>query len=453
MTDRGQAWQEHFKQHSVSVEAAIANINPGDRIWISLGQQVGVLTAALIGHAKPDTDPIWVTVAVGESLDWYVGDIVDQIRYNVLFGSVGTRDAINDFRADFTPWWIWGGHKSRDENRPGAEPIDVSLIRVTPPNARGWCCIGNTHWDVLKTTRMARTVIAVVSDLVPQTFGDTWIHASQIDWFVDNSADELAEAARFHDLVKLMLAGPVAPADVAMAAHVASLVNDGDTVQVGTGSTTSAIVKAGALANKNDLGYFAELTVPGLVDLARQGVINGSRMATHPGKFVTTMAGMLPDETAFIDQNPMFEFYSVDYMHDPAVIARNDNMVAINNALSIDLTGQIAAGNIGPRIWSGTGGQLAYAMGAFLAKGGRSITVLPSTNSDGSLSRIVAQFPAGQIVTVPRDIADIVVTEHGVAHLLNKTQRQRAEQLISIAHPDHRPELTRQAAELYGLGR
>ena len=138
-------------------------------------------------------------------------------------------------------------------------------------------------------------------------------------------------------------------------------------------------------------------------------------------------------------------------MHDPAAIAKNTNMKAINNALSVDLTGQVAAGHFGARVWSGTGGQLSYALGAFLSKGGRSITLMPSTNKDGTQSRIVAQFPAGQIVTVPRDIADTIVTEYGVANLLNKTQRQRAAELIAVAHPDHRPELRKQAAVLLGL--
>ena len=159
------------------------------------------------------------------------------------------------------------------------------------------------------------------------------------------------------------------PAIVAIARQVASIVRDGDTVQVGTGSTTGAIVLAGALDEKNDLGYFAELTVPGLVTLAHRGVITGRLLRTHPDKFVTTMAGGLPDENEIINDNPAFEFYGTEYMHNPAAIARNENMVAVNNALMVDLAGQIAAGQFGTRVWSGTGGQLAYQVGAHRCPG------------------------------------------------------------------------------------
>jgi 4-hydroxybutyrate CoA-transferase len=226
-------------------------------------------------------------------------------------------------------------------------------------------------------------------------------------------------------------------------------VKDGDTVQVGLGSTTSATVRLGALSSKRDLAYWGELTVPGIVDLARKGVINGSRLAAHPGKFVTTSAGNSPGDIEFIGGNPMFEFYEPDYIHNPRVLAANDNMVAINNSLSVDLTGQIASGEIGHKTWSGTGGQLPFAMGAFMSKGGRSITVLPSTAMGGTTSRIVDQFERGQVVTVPRDIADIVVTEYGVAQLLNRSQRERAAELIAIAHPDFRAELRARVARLF----
>ena len=444
-------WSEHYRNRMTSAEDAVSLVRPGDHVWVSLGQQVGLLTAALIGRLGPDQAPISLTTSSADDFSWYVGDVVEQLRLNFVFAQAGSRDLVNDFRAEFTPWWVWGAHKSRDEHRPDATPIDVAMIRVSPPNNQGWCCFGNTQWDALKTARMARTVLAVVSETVPRTYGDSWIHASEIDWFVDNSSADADQAERIAMLVAAMSAAPVSENEKTMAANVASLVSDGDTIQVGTDTTTAAIVKAWVFNEKHDLGYFAELTVPGLVDLVPKGVITGRYMATHPGKFVTTMAGTLPAEAAFINGNPVFEFYSTDYMHDPAAIAKNTNMKAINNALSVDLTGQIAAGHLGARVWSGTGGQLSYALGAFLSKGGRSITLMPSTNKDGTQSRSVAQFPAGQIVTVPRDIADTIVTEYGVANLLNKTQRQRAAELIAVAHPDHRAELRKQAAVLLGL--
>jgi 4-hydroxybutyrate CoA-transferase len=348
---------------------------------------------------------------------------------------------VNDLRADFRPWTVWAAHKAHNEGRPGARALDVALVAVSPPNKHGYCCFGNALWDQRKVALEARTTIAAVDPTIPATFGDTWIPASAIDWFVE--IEPLAP--------RILPPAPTEPWEPAIAGLVSTLVHDGDTIQLGLGSTTAAVARLGALDAKHDLAYWGELTVPGTVNLVRQGVINGRRSTTHPGKFIAASAGNSPEDIAFIANNPTFEFYEPDYVHNPMYVARNDDMVAINNALSVDLTGQIAAGEIGHQTWSGTGGQLPFAIGAFMSKGGRSITVLPSTAVGGTVSRVVAQFAPGQIVTVPRDIADIIVTEYGIAHLLGKTQRQRAEELIAIAHPDFRAELRREASRLFGL--
>ena len=430
-------WAQHYEQRLVSADEAVTHVRPGDHVWVSAGQRVDPLLAALVGAGTPAE----VTIMVAPTLDWYVGDVTEQLRVNILFGSTASREALNDFRADYVPWWVWGAHKAREEGRPGARSLDVAFIRVSPPNANGYCCFGSTLWDVKTTARDARTVIALVGDGVPRTFGDSWIHASEIDCFVPAEEDRFLfpPAPEPDDTVR------------AIAAHVSSLIHDGDTIQFGTGSTTAGVVAAGALDDKNDLGYFGELTVVGTVALAKAGVINGRRMTTHRGKFVTTTAGNTSEDLEFIDGNPMFEFYGVEYVHHPATIARNDNMVAVNNALSVDLTGQIAAGQIGTKIWSSTGGQLTFAMGAYLSRGGRSVTLLPATAGGGTTSRVVACHPEGQAVSVPRELADIVVTEYGVAELMNKSLRERAEALIAVAHPDVRPELRRQASRLYGV--
>jgi 4-hydroxybutyrate CoA-transferase len=187
---------------------------------------------------------------------------------------------------------------------------------------------------------------------------------------------------------------------------------------------------------------------PGVIDLVRKGVITSKYAKVHPNKFVTTGLLGTPADYAYVDGNPFFEFYDYDYILDSAVISRNDNMVAINNALSIDLRGQIVVSALGSDLFAGTGGQLGFHLGAYLSKGGRAITVVPSTTSDEQTSRIVYQHPEGQLVTVPWDFTDTVVTEYGVADLLGKSMRQRADALISIAHPDHRSEL-RKAASKY----
>jgi 4-hydroxybutyrate CoA-transferase len=438
----GGDWREAYRRRVVTAEEAVSHIAPGDNVWISVGQPVGVLVAALLGSLEPGAAPIDVTWLITEDVSWYTGDFVDQIRLKVPFASIFSREIVNDFRADFLPWWVYGGHKAREEGRPGCRPIDVALIGVSPPNRWGYCFLGATLWDAKSTALKAKIVLAVVDENIPQTFGDTFLHVSEIDCFVEHTRPrpEMNWAYPLPD-----------PWDEAIAHNVASLIKDGDTIQLGTGSTTGNIPRLGVLDEKHDLGYFGELTVPGTVDLVKKGVITSRRMDTHPGKFLTTTAGNSPADIDFIGENPMFEFYGPEYMHHPGIIGRNDNLVAVNNAVSVDLTGQIAAGQIGTRVWSGTGGQLSYAMGAYLSRGGRSITVLPSTARAGTVSRIVSQLDRGQVVTVPRDLADIVVSEFGVAHLLNKTQRQRAEELIAIAHPDFRAGLRKEAARWYGL--
>ncbi len=432
-------WREWYERRLVPPDEAMSYVKSGDRIWISPQQYVALLLTVLLGRADELRDVEIKTLVMGE-FGWYDEAFRGRIDINTYFASVFSREAVNGRRASFTPWMVWGAHKALDEGRAGARPIDVALISVTPPNAHGYCCFGPHMWDAKTTAARARLVIAAVNEHLPRTFGDTWIHVSEIDWFVDDPTP-LPDFSRAYP--------PPDPWDRPIAEYVGSLVRDGDTVQVGTGSTTGNLARLGAFDDKRDLGYFAELTVPGLVHLVRQGVITSRYLNLHPGKFVTSTAGNGADDLAYINDNPMFEFYSTEYMHDPRVIGRIDNLVAINNALTIDLTGQIGAGSIGPRVYSGTGGHLSYAMGAFLSKGGRSICILPSTAVGGSVSRIVPSFEPGQVVTVPRDLADYVVTEHGVAQLLNKTERERAEELIAIAHPDFRAELRRAAEKLY----
>jgi 4-hydroxybutyrate CoA-transferase len=439
-------WEDHYRRRTLDAEKAVTHIEEDDNVYTTIGQDVDMLVAAMIGANKPIA---WTSTACAD-LRWLTPELAETIQVNTYFGMPDSRGALNEFLADFTPWWVHGSFKAFEEQRAGARTIDVSMVRVTPPNRAGWCCFGNSIWDAKFTAERARTTIAIVSPDVPKTFGDSWIRATDIDWFVPEepgAALSPDQSARYRAAREEKAANPV---NRAIAGHISSIVRDGDTIQIGTGSTTAALALAGAFDEKNDLGYFAELTVPGVVDLVRRGVITGRFLKSHPGRVVTTMAAGPPSEVQLFDENPAFEFYGFEYMHDPCAISRNDNMVAINNALLVDLTGQVATGNIGPKLWSGTGGQLTYHLGAFLSRGGRAVTVLPSTAKEGAVSRIVAQVPVGQIVTVPRDLADLVVTEYGVADLLNKTQRERARALIEIAHPMFRDELRLDAARLYG---
>lgn len=435
------AWRELYDRRLMSAEEAVSQVKSGDSVWISPGQRVNQFLSALLGRVT-ELENVEVKCLPMADYGWY-GDAVDgHLRVNAVHAAMpDIREAINNGRADFTPGWLWDWHRALQEGRPEARPIDVALISVTPPNEWGYCCFGNSLWDAKTTAELATLVFAEVHDSIIRTFGDSWIHVSEIDGFVEVAAVPAPE--------RNWPTPEPDPWNMPIAEYVGSLVNDRDTIQIGTGSTSGFIPRSGVLDDKHDLGVFTELTVPGFVELVQKGVATSRYMETHPGKFISTTAGNGAEDLAFIDGNPMFEFYPPSYMHNPAMIARNDNMIAINNAITVDLGGQIGASTIGPAVFSGTGGHFSYALGASMSAGGRYICVLPSTAVGGTKSRIVSLFDPGQVVTVPRDMADTVVTEYGIARLLNKTLRERASELISIAHPDFRAELRREATHLF----
>ncbi|MCH6555995.1 MAG: hypothetical protein IH797_05235 [Chloroflexi bacterium] len=242
------------------------------------------------------------------------------------------------------------------------------------------------------------------------------------------------------------------PAAQTIAGYVSELVPDGATIQIGVGEPSMYLARAGAFEGKSDLGIHTEMAAPGLAKLVQAGVINGSRKTLHRGKAVAVAwSGSDEEDMEIIAQNPDFEVYDPEYLLDVRTLAQNDNFYAMNNALSIDLIGQINSESVfGPRMINGTGGQPEAHLGGVLSKGGRAITLLPSTALEGGVSRIVAQHEAGSIVTIPRFFADTVVTEHGIARLMGKSHRQRARELIAVAHPDFRAEITREAERLLG---
>jgi 4-hydroxybutyrate CoA-transferase len=436
IAERGTEWRAEYERRLVPAEVAARAVRPGDHVYIPVGQQPRLLFEALL--ARRDLHDVTVTCMPAAEFGLFEPENVARFTISLIYANPFCRDALDRHLADYTPFMFFGAHKALDDGRQEARPMDVTLIAVSPPNEHGYVCLGTQVWDAKTCVNRAKTVIAMVNRHVPRTFGESWLHVSAIDWFVE---DHQEQAFREYP--------PPDPWDQAIADYVSTLVRDRDTIQIGVGSTTGNLVRLGALDGKHDLGYFGELTVPGTVARVREGVITGRYLTTHPGRFIASTAGNSPEDRAFIADNPIFEFHPVDYVHDPRAIGANDNYLAINNALTIDFSGQIAASTLGPRVYSGTGGQLPFALGAFMSRGGRFISVLPSTAKNGSVSRIVPQFAQGQIVTVPRDVADTVVTEYGVAHLLNRSVRERAEALISIAHPDFRAELHREAQRLF----
>ncbi len=434
------AWRDVYASRLATPEMAAQRFNSGDHLWMPPGHASLQVLEALTAR-RDELQGVEVRAVIVPDAGWFTEDMMDAFKVAPQFGTLFDRDAVNSRVADYHPYWLVGIHKALDAGRGEGEawPIDVLQIRCSPPNEAGYVSLGASVWDGVTSAKRARTVIAEVNENVIQSFGDSWLHVSEIDCFVPADAPVV---------VNLQHPEPN-DIDLGLAHYVGQLVRDGDTIQVGVGSHTGALPRLGAFDERENLSYFAELTVEGLVPLVERGVITGRYSDTHPDKFVATVIGNTPEEHAVVHQNPAFETYGIEYLLDPRQIARNENIVAINGALTVDLSGQIGVHTIGPRVYAGVGGHLAFAMGAYLAPRGRYVTVMPSTNRAGDISTIMAQFDPGQIVTVPRDIADTVVTEYGIARLLGKTVRQRAEELIAVAHPDFRAELRREAQKLY----
>jgi len=321
------------------------------------------------------------------------------------------------------------------------------MATVSPPDKDGFCSFGSALWNKRSYCKRARNVIVELNDALIRTGGSNFIHVSEIDYFVTHTPTERAPGTT--DILGRKTVGP-GGIEKRIAEYVGDIIQDGDTIEVGVGGVAEWITQLGVLENKNDLGVHSENLPRGTATLVMNGVITGKYKTNHPGKVISTACGGgTKKEMDFINMNPIFELYGSDYVLDPRVIASHDNMVAINAALAVDLTGQIASESIGPVMVSGTGGQLALAIGTSLSRGGRNVNVLTSTAQGGNVSRIVPRLEPGSIVTVPRTLADIVVTEYGIARLKGKTQRQRAEELINIAHPNFRNELRMEARRLF----
>ncbi|TAK31590.1 MAG: acetyl-CoA hydrolase/transferase family protein [Chloroflexota bacterium] len=436
------SWQDEYRKKMVTPEEAVQVIKSGDRIAFAYGLEPNDLSLALLARSGELKNIKLYVPAPGRDFPWYEPGWEDTFEVSVGYILPVARKMIEERRADYmVSGLLWA------EDPKVREPVDVLLIYLSTPDEHGYCSFGASLWDKKKAIQEARIVLAEVSPDLIRTRGENYIHISEIDYFVEHTPTGNVPGAT--DILGRQTSGASA-VEKAIAEHVGGIVQDGDTFEVGVGGAAEWILQTGVLDTKNDLGVHSENLPRGMASLVMKGVITGRHKTINPGKVVSTACGGgTKAEMDFINSNPVFELYPSSYVLEPRVIGAHDNMVAINSALAIDLTGQIAAESLGSTMVSGTGGQLAFAMGATLSKGGRNITVLRSTAKNGSLSRIVPQLDAGTIVSVPRNLSDVVVTEYGVARLKGKTQRQRAMELISIAHPDFRVELTKEANRLF----
>jgi acyl-CoA hydrolase len=354
-------------------------------------------------------------------------------RHRALFIGANARAAINEGRADYVPVLL---SDIPELFTNGILPLDAVFLNVTPPDAHGFCSLGTSVDCTLAATHAARTVVAQINPAIPRTLGDSFIHVDDIDFGVktdrppyEHHPDVLGDVER------------------RIGEFVAELVPDGATIQMGIGSIPTAVGLA--LRHKKDLGVHTELFTDPVLDLVEAGAITGAAKEINRYKIVTAFLMGSRRLYDFVNDNPMIEMRPVDYTNDTAVIRRFRKMVAVNSAISIDLTGQVSADSIGTRFYSGVGGQMDFMRGAALAEQGRAVIALPSTAAGGTVSRIVPVLAEGAGVVTSRAHVRTVVTEYGVAELFGKSVRERAAALIAIAHPDFRDELAHEARRRY----
>ena len=426
------SWKEYYNSRLLSADEAVRLIHSDSRVVIAhaCGEPARLIDA-MVRHAHAYENVEIVHMVPMGRAEYCKAEYAGHFRHNALFVGGGTRAAVAEGRADFTPCFFSEAPALFESTLP----VDTALVQVTPPDENGRCSLGVSVDYTLSAIRHARTVIAQVNADMPFTLGASLVDVTEIDCFVP------------YDEPVLQLALPhIGPVEEAIGKNVASLVRDGDTLQLGIGAIPDSVLHF--LGEKNDLGIHSEMFSDGVVDLMEKGVVNNRRKTLHPGKSVATFLMGSQRLYDFVDRNPAVYMAPVDYVNDPFVIAQNDNMVSINSCVQVDLMGQVASESIGLTQISGTGGQVDFIRGAARSKGGRSILAFPSTVK-GKASKIVPLLDAGAAVTTGRCDVDCVVTEYGAAYLKGRTLRDRARALISVAQPDFRPALIAEYEERY----
>lgn len=418
MTD----WKQEYRGKCTTAARALQAVQPGHRVVLGhaagepkvlveeLVRQAGRLSGVEVAHMVPLYPCEYARLEHAPSF-----------RHNALFVGAGSREAVNAGRADYTPCFF---SEIPRLFRDAILPVDVALIQLSPPDEHGFLSFGVSVDYTLQAARSARCTIAEVNPRMPRTHG-AWIHASELDSVVEVD----------YPLPELPLP-VISEAEEKIGAHVASLVPDRGTLQLGIGALPDAVLKF--LGGKRDLGIHTEMFSDGVVELYERGVVTNRFNNLHPGKFTATFLMGTRRLYDFVHDNPAVNMKPVDYTNSVLVAGRVEKLISINSALEVDLQGQVCSEMIGPKQFSAVGGQVDFVRAASASPGGKSIIAFPSTGRNGTASRIVPELTRGACVTTSRNDVHFVVTEYGIAELRGKSIRQRAEALIGIAHPDFR---------------
>lgn len=419
-------WQDQYRARKTTPQKAVQAVQSGHRVL--LGTCCGepqTLVEALIADRERLKQVELVTMLLGSRCEYSLPGMEGHFRLHTFRGERVVREAIRDGRADFVPC-----HLSEIPRlfTDGILPIDVALVQVSPPDSFGYCSFGISVDFTKPGAEEAGIIIAEVNDQMPRTLGDTFIHVSELDYIVETSRP------------LLILPPPnIGEVEQAIARYVAEMIPDGSTLQLGVGAIPDAILRF--LTGKKDLGIHSGMLSDGIIDLVDAGIITNRCKNLNKGKMVVTVLMGTENLYRFADNNPFLEMYPVTYTHDILVLGELENLVSINSALQVDLTGQINAEVAGGFQISGVGGQMDFVRGAARSPGGKSIIAIPSTAGEGRYSRIVPRLEPEAAVTTTRSDVQYVVTEYGVAELRGKSLRQRGEALAAIAHPRFRDQL------------
>ncbi|TMB57524.1 MAG: hypothetical protein E6J56_04420 [Deltaproteobacteria bacterium] len=432
-------WRRALGERLVTAEAAVARVRSGDRVRFPLGRVPRTLAAALAARRDELRGVRVVQGATAYPLAWATDTPGwdEQIAYVTDYITPLVRPCLEARRGDFLVTDYAIGSRVEEAGRQGGWAADVFMAEVSQPDADGRVGFGYGPWHAKALLAAAKLSIAEVGEGSFRAQGDASVRLADFDLVVESRAEPFTLPSAYPE------PGPERRelAD-RVGAAVAALVNDGDTIQIGTGTLSALMGRY--LTDKRDLGVDSEILVPSAIELVKCGAATGRYKTHHPG--VATGSFLVPGaDMAFCHDNPRVALFDIEWVNNLPRIAAIANLVAINQAVAIDLTGQVASESMGAVMYTGPGGQLVWTMGALFGRGGRAVHVLPSTARGGSVSRIVAELAPGTVVTVPRTFVDFVVTEYGVANLQGRTQRERALALVDLAHPRFRDELLAEA--------
>lgn len=426
-------WLEKYRDRVVSAEQAVKHIKSGDTVYVHSNAAAPESLLDAMTNRAAELENVKVVHLLTLSKAAYAQrEYEKSFRVNALFIGGNVRSAVNEGRADYTPAFL---SEIPSLFERGILPLDVCLLQVSPPDAHGYCSYGVSVDCSIAARKKAKIVIAEVNSRMPRTLGRSFVHISKLDFIVETDR-------------ALPALDPEPPSDTdrAIGQNVATLVEDGATLQLGIGAIPNAVLHY--LTEKKNLGVHSEMLSDGIVDLIEAGVVTNDAKTFLPGKVAVSFVMGTQRLYDFVDNNPLIEFQTSDFINDPDIIARNAKMTSINSALQVDVTGQVCADSLGEYLYSGFGGQVDFVRGACRSQGGKAIIAMPSTAKGGTLSRICGTLRPGSGVVTSRADVHFVVTEFGIAQLHGRTLNQRMNALIEIAHPDFREALERECHQI-----